>query len=127
MRTIVIKAPSGLGKTYALRKVFNTSYGYKRACKNPLSKNRWIYIPEMRNTRTEGVLESFDDIVANNNVVTSINSTAPFALKRINNPIVITLTATDEEIARNINSRPKSPNGKIPHCLLYTSPSPRDS
>ena len=132
-RSIVLLGASGIGKTTMLRKLFGVTnrYGYKAVTtgSTPVATvGKYQYIPEIRNTskRKDDVTSGFISLLTNGNIsVIDVNTTAPFALKLIKqytNPKFYVLTATDKEIAERIMSRPQHQT-----CLLYTSPSPRDS
>lgn len=122
--SVVVQGPSGIGKTYALRKAFGIDgvYGYKRVTtgKTPVATlGRLHYIPELRNTRhnKEAVMDGFVSLLTREGVaVTDLNTTAPFAKRLLQEhsiPYYVTLTATDSEIRDRVMARPSAPNATL--------------
>lgn len=106
---IVILGVSGVGKTHALKEVFNVdkAYGYATALKGMIPvKGKYQYIPELKGNAIKNSKDVLLEIFKKP-VITEVNYVVPSALHwlvSLNCKIII-LSSTIEEITRNMKTR----------------------
>ena len=106
---IVILGPSGVGKTYALRKVFNIppGFGTVSAITRPVITNGYQFLPEVSSSFMRRHEDRMWDFLNNGNTtITDVNEAFSFnLLNKLIEPKIILLTAEEDEIRERLSYR----------------------